>query len=444
MKSTWITYQVLIFLLPLPFGSYPDWAWSLFCAISFYICISEISNRLSKNSKTSVLLEKLELPKEAIPVGMCLAVAQLWSLMQYVFGYSLSPHDTILSVLKGAGYSMFFIATIMVLDSKHKIMRSIWIILLAASFQAFYGSTMVFTGLEYGFFTYKEHYIGLATGTFVNRNHFAGYLEMSIALGIGAIICQTRDEINKTWRARIRSWIQFILGQKGLIRLLLVLMVIGLVLSRSRMGNTAMFASLAITAILALILVKSMSKSVKIMLVSILVIDILVVGTFFGIDKVAERIQQTSSDYEQRDEITRDTISMWREQPIWGVGAGAFIYSFPPYKSADFTSESFTNHAHNDYAQFLAEFGVPVFIVLLSSVLYCLWLSIRAMKYRKSNFNRGLGFSALMGMLSIGIHSTVDFNLQVPSNAFMFCYLMAISVIAFSSNTRRNKIYSTK
>lgn len=442
MISTWNIYQVLLFLLPLPFGSYPDWAWPVFCAAFFYICLTEITEKIRVQKQTTGFVHALGIPQQGAIIFSGLAAIQAWSLLQYIFGISMSPHDTIMSVLKGSGYAMFFISTLMILDSKNKIMRSIWIILLSASFQAFYGSAMVLTNLEFGFFFPKEHYLGFATGTFVNRNHLAGYLEIAIALGIGAIICQAHDETHKTWRTRIRSWIRFLLGPKGLIRLLLIVMVIGLVMSRSRMGNTAMFASLAITATLALAFIKSMPKSTKAMLVSILVIDIVIVGTFFGIDKVAERIQATSADYEQRDEITRDTISMWKEHAITGIGAGAFIYSFPKYKSSDFTSESFTNHAHNDYAQFLAEFGLPVFIIFTLIVALSLWLSISAMRSRRNYFNKGLGFASSMGILSICIHSTVDFNLQVPANAFMFCYILAISVIAYTANTHRKNIYS--
>lgn len=32
----------------------------------------------------------------------------------------------------------------------------------------------------------------------------------------------------------------------------------------------------------------------------------------------------------------------------------------------------------------------------------------------------------MMGIIAIGIHSTVDFNLQIPANAFLFTILLAL------------------
>jgi hypothetical protein len=49
---------------------------------------------------------------------------------------------------------------------------------------------------------------------------------------------------------------------------------------------------------------------------------------------------------------------------------------------------------------------------------------------------QGLGFSACMGIVAILIHSSVDFNLQIPANAFMFVFLLAIACIARWSKLR--------
>ena len=35
-----------------------------------------------------------------------------------------------------------------------------------------------------------------------------------------------------------------------------------------------------------------------------------------------------------------------------------------------------------------------------------------------------------MGVTALAIHSTVDFNLQIPANAFLFCVLLALGWLA--------------
>ncbi len=40
---------------------------------------------------------------------------------------------------------------------------------------------------------------------------------------------------------------------------------------------------------------------------------------------------------------------------------------------------------------------------------------------------RGISFAAIMGITAILIHSTVDFNLQIPANALTFMLLLAMA-----------------
>ena len=113
-----------------------------------------------------------------------------------------------------------------------------------------YGSVMTLSGLEYLLFVKKEDYLGTATGTFVNRNHLAGYLEMALAIGLGLMLMAGKGkpaELSGRWRGRVRSILRLLLSQKAILRLMLVAMVVGLILTRSRMGNTAFFNSLLIT-----------------------------------------------------------------------------------------------------------------------------------------------------------------------------------------------------
>lgn len=100
------------------------------------------------------------------------------------------------------------------------------------------------TGLDAIWFLPKEFYRGVATGTFINRNHLAGYLEMTLAIGIGLFIANLEDGKASNWRANLRRWINTLLGPKARLRIFLALMVIGLIMTRSRMGNTAFFSSM--------------------------------------------------------------------------------------------------------------------------------------------------------------------------------------------------------
>jgi O-antigen ligase len=349
-------------------------------------------------------------------------------LMSWLFA-TPAANEIYFILIQGLSLVTFFALTLLHLDSRNHAVRAIWLVIIAAAFQALYGSIMVMTGLEWSFFIDKWAYLGKATGTFVNRNHLAGYLEMSIALGVGFLIASS-TAYSGNWRQKLRQFTEMLLSSKVIMRLLLAVMVIGLVMTRSRMGNTAFFASLMFAGVLALLLMKNKSKSTTILLSSLLIIDITIVGAFFGVDKVAERLQGTSIEKESRDEVSRDTFNMWLENPILGTGAGSYRYVYPHYKSDDVTSVQLYDHAHNDYLQFLAEFGVLAFLFLAASVLQSFYWAVQAMRSRRRPINQGLGFASAMGIIAIMIHSAVDFNLQIPANAFIFIFILAIGCIA--------------
>lgn len=439
---SWRLYQVLLFILPLPFAGVYGWGWGLYSLLAFVsLSLYAITHltEITKSSREKGLGISASL-KSSLPILIALIVTQLVVLIQWLSS-SYSPHDSYQDFVQGTALTAFFALTILLLNTRARVERAIWLVIIAGAFQALYGSFMVMSGLEWGFFSEKWTYLGKATGTFVNRNHLAGYLEMSLALGIGFLLASS-TRYSGNWQQKLRQLIEVMLSPKVIMRLLLAVMVIGLVMSRSRMGNTAFFASLMLTGGLALLLMKNKSASTTILLSSLLIIDIAIVGTFFGVEKVAERLQSSSIEKESRDEVSRDTFNMWLENPLLGTGAASYKYVYPHFKNDDVTSTLLYDYAHNDYLQFLAEFGAIGFLLLAFSVALSFYWAVQAMRVRRRPINQGLGFASAMGIMAIMFHSTVDFNLQIPANAFMFIFMLAIGCIArwsdLSSNSKRS------
>src|SRR5437763_16857955 len=180
-------------------------------------------------------------------------------------------------------------------NNKRRIRLLAQAIIVGGVFQAAYGSLMALSGLAHGIFI-DQHDAGVATGSFINRNHLAGYLEMCLAAGVGLMLAELSSTPAAGWRDSARRLLRTLLGNKARFRLALVVMVTGLVLTRSRMGNTAFFASLTSVGCFYLLAVRKLSGRTITFFASLLIIDLLVVGNFFGLEKVAERIQQTSTE----------------------------------------------------------------------------------------------------------------------------------------------------
>jgi O-antigen ligase len=147
---------------------------------------------------------------------------------------------------------------------------------------------------------------------------------------------------------------------------------------------------------------------------------------------VAEEIQQgiqldgSISVRDYRVPVAKDTLQIVRDYPLTGAGAGSFASVFPMYDDGD-TGFLFWKHAHNDYLQFAAEFGLPGFLMLSGIVLLSAWMAITAQFRRRSQMMRGMACGILMAIVAILIHTAVDFNLQIPANAATFVVILAMA-----------------
>jgi len=327
---------------------------------------------------------------------------------------SLDRFATFDGACKSTAYVAFFALSLVLLSDRDRIRYATYALILSGVLQALYG----------GFFSMQSNGAP-ASGTFVNRNHYAGYLVMCLSVGIGVLIASLTGERHRSWGRFLRSLVEWIISPKMGLRLLLITMVVGLVLSRSRMGNGAFFISLFVAGIIGLLLSRRATKSMVVLLVSLIAIDVAIVGTYFGAERVVERISETSTQTEDRDEVASYAIGMWKDFPVFGAGLGSFPLVFPRY-SEDGTPAAYT-HAHNDYVEFGAEVGVVGLALLGAMVLMSLFAALRAQHLRRDPVMRGISFAALMGIVALMIHSAVDFNLQIPANALTFMLLLAFA-----------------
>ena len=396
---------------------------------------------------------------------------------------SVDPISTANFLAKSLAYSALFVLTLLVVSSRTRLRGLGYALILSGLFQAAYGGLMTLSGIEWGFGP-KEHGIGLATGTFVNRNHLAGYLEMTLAVGIGLLLAALGRGGAAHWRARLRDWVAVLLSRKAIVRLALVVMVIGLVLTRSRMGNTAFFASLLIAGTIALVQSRHATRSTSILLASLLVIDLFIVGAWFGVDEVIERLRGTevvvlespatsgqlqealegsapdpdqvasqSNDDpvpnedrarrfhlvdEERDELGDAALALRERFPLTGSGGGSYHVIYPLTRTESLQKYSY--HVHNDYIQLLVETG-PLGVLLLGSVVVLSFgKALVAQQRRRDPLARGMAFAVIMGGGALMIHASADFNHQIPANAATFTLLLALAWLANHLGHERRSI----
>lgn len=348
---------------------------------------------------------------------------------------SLDRQATIEQLQKSITYALFFVMALLLINTPKRLELTLQVIIFSGVFQACYGVLVTTGGKAFDFLHIHDlnrSHMHSATGTFLNRNHLAGYLEMCLALGIGLLIGHILANKNKLsgWRAITREFLVSLFSGKARLRVFLALMVVALVLSHSRMGNTAFFASMGICGGIGLLLYRKSpnARSLVVLFSSLIVIDMLIVSAWFGLDKLASRLESTTADTEGRAFVFEPTLQAVKDFWLTGYGGGSYYSVFPHYR----TNEVFLfyDHAHNDFLELLGDYGVIGFVMFALIVIGCFARAIQAQAQRHTAILKGTGFAAMMGIMSIMIHSSTDFNLQIPANAILFCMLCAFACIA--------------
>lgn len=452
-RVSFVSFCVLIFVLPLPLATHRAWAWSAMeiwvATQTLLIIIAHFDNFPWPRVKRFIwLIIPLCLFQFWVSIQI-LPIQESWlqwlspnavSAYQLAgsssYSISLDRYASMVGLLKGIAYTLFAFNAIVLINTISRLKVVLYVLVASGTFQAFYAALEILLHVK------ETWVLGMAqgnraNGTFVYHNHLANYLMMILCLGTGLIVTQLHQSESGTWHVRLQRWTSAILSLKMIVRLCLVVMVIALVMTRSRMGNTAFFSVSIIGGIVALLFYKNRPRALTVLIVSLLAIDTFIVGTVFGLDKVKDRLEATSAAAETRDQVVEWSMDLIKDYPYTGTGLGSFYDVFPYYTHYNI---GYYNFAHNEYVQFIAEVGMPATLVLGGMVIYALWLSFKAMRTRNSKTLKGTALGCFMAMLGMLIHITVDFNLQAPANAMTFILILVLAGISITMPVRKVKL----
>lgn len=430
-RFAFYTLLSALFILPIPLGSNRPWAWSIFeilISLTTLLCVIGIPSQS--------LLSRLK-PFTVLLALFCLT--QLYVAIQLIdiggVSITIDATQTQISLVKGISYCLFICCCAWLLDSPKRLKQFVLCIIGAVFLQALYAVYLQFSGITltpiFGYEIYER-----ANGSFVYHNHLANYLLVGGALAIGLLISQLkrRSKNEQSFKRLFIGAMEAMMSSKWLIRVAIITIVVALILTRSRMGNSAFFISLLATSVLALFLMKNPPPMLKWLIVSLVVVDVAIVGAMFGVDKIKERIDTTSFEGETRDDVVTMSLPLIEDTWLTGTGAGTFYTAFPKYHTQ--TIHLHYDHAHNEYLQFLIEYGIVGTLLLGTAVLYALYSAITALRTRSDPTAQGLAFGAVMAMVAMLIHISVDFPLQATANAVTF---IAVLVIAIKCKERKSK-----
>lgn len=444
-QACFAAFMVILVWAPLPFASNRVWAGGLLCVlVGSVFCLWLVLYGLGWVQLNPAVWRRARLPLALLilmQLWVLLQIAPLprtivaalspqayaWHLGEGWLTLSLDPFQTRYYLLLGCTYTAGFMLAAVLVNSQRRVKILLQVLVFSGTFQAAYGAFMVLSGLELSFFVEKYVGQGVTTGTFVNRNHLAGYLNMCLAAGVGLLLSQLATERSPNWKERIRRWLRFMLSSTIRLRIYLAIMVVALVLTRARMGNIAFLSALSVACVISLYAGRRFSWRVMAFLVSLFVVDMLILGKWFGFDKLVERLEQTSPATEARVWSNEYTLDYIEKFPLTGSGGGSFYGVFPNFQAPNLVGHHV--HAHNDYLEFASELGIPTTAVLVGFAALAMWHAIQLQRSRRTPLYQGVGFTVCMTIMWAAIHSTTDFNLQIPANALTFVTVLSLAFI---------------
>ena len=472
VRDGWIFVSLLVLLVwaPLPLGSNRTWAIGLLLGFGVVLLTGTV---LAWRRHVNEALDRLSLFRW--PLGLLLFVVVLsWAqtvalpaawveAISPMAAAAQAPAETMtlsLDVFQSRimaslsfVYFMVFMVVVLTVRQAHRLERLAQVLVFSGVLQAALGAVLFSMKAEYRiFFVQVAH--TRTIGSFVYHNSLAAYLCMCLAIGIGLMLARlgSKRVVYAGWRARTVAAIAFTLSAKMRLRLMLVVMVIALVLTRSRMGNAAFFTAMVVVGLVAIALARKTAPQTILLIASLVVVDVLVVGTWVGLEKVVERIQETeltvadggkSESVEARTEAARAALPIVRDFPWVGTGGGSFYNVFLSYRTPTY-GYAYVDHTHNDFVEIATDYGLLGLGALGLLVGLTLKTVVSVLAKRKSSLPWGMAFGVAMAVVALLVHSTVDFNLQIPANALTIVVILAMGWIAHALPSPRSAPRSLK
>jgi putative inorganic carbon (HCO3(-)) transporter len=298
------------------------------------------------------------------------------------------------------------------------------------TFEAFYGLVQYLSGWQQIFAYVKKFDLEEATGTYINRNHYAGFLEMilpfSLAFGFYEYAKLRGDRDSKIG---LRSLMAKSAAQR-LVLCLAVAVVIcaALIFSRSRMGILA--AASSVLVIFALLAISRFHGRTGSLLAAAFILLSICVAIWIGPGPIVSRFQHVNEEYslggQSRISMWRDALPLINHHPWLGTGLGTFPIAYTSGQTA-FLSQ-FVNHAHNDYLELGGDLGIPAALILFASIIVILAHAIRSFLSGGRDFERIVSLGCAGSIVAILLHSFADFNLYIPANALLFSTILGLAI----------------
>lgn len=340
-----------------------------------------------------------------------------------VSSLSFDPYSTRFILVQVTALLLYLAAVLVFTDTPKRLRLLVRTIIGFGFFLALLGLTQSFTSPDKVLWL-RELPQAQAFGPFINRHHFAGYMELTLALPLGLVFTGAIEKEK-------RFIYLFVAG----------LMAVALIMTNSRGGIISLVAEI-------LFLVVTMgfrrrhkkrhseekkprirSAAIKAGLALALVVTMFGGVVLLGGEDALTRLVgsvNTDDPTTGRAHFWGVTIEIIKTHPVIGTGLGAFGVVYTGYDSRNGAYR--LEQVHNDYLQVLSDGGIVGTVIGLFFVISLFRMGF-ARRDSSDDFRRGVATGALAGCFAVLIHSFFDFTLHTPANALLFLVLAALATM---------------
>ena len=333
---------------------------------------------------------------------------------------SLYPFISFQFLLFIFNFLLIFFIVPQILQSKRNLNLIFQAIIIIGLVHVIFGMFIEFFNLYQKILFYeKKYYISSLTGFFINRNNFAFFLLIVFIVNFYYLGFYKKYFLKNK---KISSqFFQFITTNLIIYRISLVFISVGIILTKSRAGNLSFITILLLIVIFEYLKNKKITFNIT-LVCSVFIIDLLIVSNYLGLDGLINRISSTSIDGEaSRWSVFFIGFKEFSNFPIFGYGYGGFETL---YRLKHDIYQTFYNHVHNDFIQFIGEFGIIGFSLLF-------FLIFQIFKNFKKNLNKNiyeLNMIIILTFVVTLIHGNLDFALHIPGNIYFVFFIISLSL----------------
>jgi O-antigen ligase len=422
----------LIPLVAIPYGTVEPWWQALFeCSVYLLATLCIIEGRLSRtpqHNNWQLFLPLFGLMAFAWLQTLPLNAAGEIGGIQRVFWNAVSadPHNTLRFVFKLLALVFVGLMLLRYTSSQRRLHVLISVILGTGVASALFGLLRQTAQTDATSFILPYLPLDSGYGQFINRNHFAFLMELTLGLALGLMLGQRSGSLSGGARNRER-WLSY-----AAISLPLWL---ALVLANSRGGFFSMLCLVLFVALLWRSARPEQFRRARLMRVTLALclLVVLIIGSLWvGGDPLMNRLEAVSDEVANpaqegvhRVEVWRATWNLIEDHWLAGVGFGGYWAALPEYHAA--SGQLIPQEAHNDYLEFLASGGViglalaGWFVLAFARCVWCRWK-------QSEPEQRGARLGALAGLFAVAVHSFFDFGLHITANALIATALAVIAV----------------